>query len=413
MNIRDLLDKRAKSIADARAILDRANAENRELTAEEQGQWDALLAEADKLQGQADREQRQATLEAGLSESAAAPLHTQQGTEQRGGQPSDAERRMASFRRILGPWLLRDFRGIPDAELRALQNDLDASGGYLHPPEQFVNDLIKNVDNLTFVRQWATVYQVANADTLGIPTLEANPADAAWTSELATGNADSTMAFGKRELKPKPLAKRLLISNTLIRKVPSVETLVRDRLAYVFGITFEQACLTGAGATGPLGVFTASDDGISTGRDVSTGNAATYPQYDGLIEAKYSVKTQYWPRATWLFNRSCVKLLAKLKNGEGDYIWRESVRVGEPDRLLGHPVTMSEYAPSTYTASQYVGIFGDWKAGYWIADALTLTFQVLSELYALTNQVAIIGRLESDGAPVLEEAFARVKLAAS
>jgi HK97 family phage major capsid protein len=37
--------------------------------------------------------------------------------------------------------------------------------------------------------------------------------------------------------------------------------------------------------------------------------------------------------------------------------------------------------------------------------------QRLNELYAETNQVGFIGRLETDGAPVLEEAFVRVKLA--
>jgi hypothetical protein len=34
----------------------------------------------------------------------------------------------------------------------------------------------------------------------------------------------------------------------------------------------------------------------------------------------------------------------------------------------------------------------------------------LQELYAETNQIGLIGRLESDAMPVLEEAFVRVKL---
>jgi hypothetical protein len=37
--------------------------------------------------------------------------------------------------------------------------------------------------------------------------------------------------------------------------------------------------------------------------------------------------------------------------------------------------------------------------------------QRLNELYAETNQVGFIGRLETDGMPVLEEAFVRVTLA--
>ena len=43
-------------------------------------------------------------------------------------------------------------------------------------------------------------------------------------------------------------------------------------------------------------------------------------------------------------------------------------------------------------------------------DALSMQVQRLNEFYAETNQVGLIGRLETDGAPVLEEAFVRVKL---
>jgi HK97 family phage major capsid protein len=71
---------------------------------------------------------------------------------------------------------------------------------------------------------------------------------------------------------------------------------------------------------------------------------------------------------------------------------------------------MSEYMSNTFTTGLYVGILGDFS-NYWIADAQSLEFQVLSELYAETNQVGLIGRMDSDGMPVLEEAFVRVKLA--
>jgi HK97 family phage major capsid protein len=71
---------------------------------------------------------------------------------------------------------------------------------------------------------------------------------------------------------------------------------------------------------------------------------------------------------------------------------------------------MSEYAPNTFTTGLYVGLIGDWSQ-YWIVDALDLTIQRLVELYAETNQTGFIGRMETDGAPVLAEAFARVKLA--
>ena len=70
---------------------------------------------------------------------------------------------------------------------------------------------------------------------------------------------------------------------------------------------------------------------------------------------------------------------------------------------------MSEYAPSTFTTGLYVGIIGDFQ-WYWIAESLRFELQRLDELYAATNQVGFIGRLEADGMPVLAEAFTRVAL---
>jgi HK97 family phage major capsid protein len=193
--------------------------------------------------------------------------------------------------------------------------------------------------------------------------------------------------------------------------VMDMEAFVRGRLAYKFGVAQEKGFMTGTGAQQPLGLFTASANGISTARDVSTGNTTTQITFDGAIEAKFTLKPAYWTRARWIFHRDAIKQLVKLKDGDGNYIWQlGNVQNGQPDRLLNLPVLMSEYAPNTFTTGLYAGILGDFSF-YWIADALDMQFQRLVELYALTNQTALIGRLETDGMPVLEEAFVRVKLA--
>lgn len=429
--ILELRQKRAGLVAAARAILDGAEGAKRELTQEEQNNWDGLMNQVTTLGQSIEREERQLALEGDLGQSANRAARPDVGDEGGADVPQFESRGMRSANGAHPEWrsspewqrvmdtvtpaygqgfrsFLRTGRVAP--ELRALQVDSDTAGGYLLAPMQFVDQLIKAIDDLVFIRQWATVLAVPNAESLGVPTLEANPADADWTSELATGSEDSAMNFGRRQLQPKPLAKRIKVSRKLLMKVPNAEALVRDRLAYKFGITFEKACLTGTGAGQPLGVFTASALGISTGRDVSTGNTTTEIRTDGLINAKYALKGQYWPRARWLFHRDGMKQIAKLKDGNGQYLWRESVRAGEPDRLLNAPIFMSEYAPNTFTTGQYVGIIGDFS-NYWIADSMAFEIQTLFELYAETNQVGMIGRLESDGQPVLEEAFARVALA--
>lgn len=433
----EMRQRRAKVIADARAILDTAEAEKRDLTQEEQNNWDAGMADADKLKTTIDREERMLLQEADLGDpvTVATRPDPEGSQEDRDGQQriefrsrgmaglNNADPNWQSgreWRRLLrttAPAYRQGFasyvrEGAIATEMRALQADLDTQGGYLVAPMQMVDQILKTIDDMVFIRRNATVISVPNADSLGVPTLENDPADADWTTELATGNEDGTMSFGRRELHPHPLAKRIKISRKLLMKVPNVENFTVGRLAYKFGITQEKAFLTGSGAGQPLGIFTASSDGVPTSRDVSTGNTTTAVTFDGLTEAKYSLKQQYWARAQWLGHRDFYKMVAKLKDGDGQYLWRESTRVGEPDRLLGQPAMMSEYAPNTFTTGLYVAAFFD-PSQYWIADSMMLEMQRLVELYAETNQVGLIGRLDCDGAPVSPggEAFARVTLA--
>jgi HK97 family phage major capsid protein len=438
VRVRELRQERAQLIAQARAILDGADEEGRSLTEEETQQYDTLWSDVNQRMVDIERRERQIAAEQDLANVVQTRVGAEDGTGGPGGEQRTIELVSRGLREINErepEWLqnrewqhlmattyeiygrtFRSWMRDPEAqrpqvtpEIRALQADADIYGGYLIPPLQMVDGLIKAVDNLVYVRQWATVHSVPNAESLGVVSLDNDPADPAWTSELAIGTEDSTMSLGKRELTPHPLGKYIKLSRTLLRKVPSVEVLVNQRLAYKFAVTMENAYLNGDGSGQPLGVFTASNNGITTSRDVSTGNTATEIRFDGLKEVKWTLKAQYWPRARWVFHRDALKQADKLKDDNGQYIWQPSVQVGIPDRLLGFPFTASEYAPNTFTASQYVGILGDFSF-YWIADSLLMEMQRLLELYAATNQVGLIMRMESDGMPVLEEAFVRVQL---
>jgi HK97 family phage major capsid protein len=406
MNSTELRQKRAGLIHLAREVHNSAEAKDRDLTAEENEQFDRLMDEAESLRMRIERDERSAAMEADLRASMADPQLKQE-TDDGGERASDEKESLQA--RAWNSYLKGGVRELPTPEARALQADQDIYGGYLTAPQMFVNQLIKDVDNLVWMRQWATKYTVTSSESMGVPSLENDPADPTWTAEIATGTEDSTMSFGTRELHPHPLAKYIKVSRKLLRMVPSAEGLVRSRMAYKFAVTEEEAFLNGSGSNSPLGVFTASASGINTGRDASTGNTTTAVTFDGLIEAKYTLKGQYWPAAKWLAHRDFYKMVSKLKDGDGQYLWRESVRAGEPDRLLGLPAFTSEYAPNTFTQGLYVGILGDFSH-YWIADALSMDMQRLEELYAITNQIGFIGRLECDGMPVLEEAFVRVTL---
>ena len=421
------LRRERKTLVEANhALLDTAEEAKRALSDEEQEQNDKRWTDIDGLQKRIEQLERQADAESGLEDIDDPGREPDDEGENRG-QLNDAEKRaeirrtvramdedeyaaleeVRAFGNILGS------RGAFDraVEERALNITNDEEGGYLQPPQQFVERLIKAVDDQVFIRGLATTFSVPQAESLGVPSLDADPADPTWVAEASIGTEDTTMDFGKRALHPHPLAQFIKVSRTLLRKAAiGPEALVRERLAYKTGIVQEKAFLTGSGASQPLGVFTASSDGISTGRDVSTGNTTSSIGTDNLREVKYNQKGNYWPSLRWIFHRDAVKAISKLKDGNGQYLWQPGITTGDPDRLIGFPVIMSEYAPNTFTTGLYVGILGAFEH-YWIADALSMEIQRLEELYAAANQVGFLIRSETDGLPVLEEAFTRVKLA--
>lgn len=444
--LKELFDRKGKAYAAWKELNDRAGAEGRQLTAEETAQIDAWEKEIDecdaeikKVEAQIAKEKRlaeigeslrQPVLSGGLQRAGNDGANTKPDTRSlieklrdltgEGLSRQEALAKISSERNERGKAqdaAMRQFllTGRVDQNLReraALRMDDDSAGGYLVVPEQFIARLIQDLDRRVVMRTLATVIPVANAESIGVPTLATDIADTNWTTELAVGSEDTSLAFGKRRLTPHPLAKYIKVSKDLLSSAAlSVEAIVRERMSYKFGTVQETAFMTGSGSGSPLGVFTASSAGITTSQDVSTSNTTSAVTADGLINAKYALETQWMNSASlrWIFHRDIVKMIRKLKDGDGQYLWSPGLVADTTDTLLGIPVIQSEYAPSTIASGAYVGIVGDFSY-YWIADNMSMQIQRLVELGALTNQDYFIGRMKLDGMPVLEKAFVRVTL---
>lgn len=417
--IRQMRQERAGLVTQARSILDTAEQRpegERNLTSEEEQEFDRLMEQADQMDGRIQREERARDAERDLD---GAPDDPAPGTDPSGrGRDGGGQDEQEEYARAFGRYLQEGRAGLTEELARALTMGGDpADGGYLMAPQRFVADLIEAVDDMVHIRGLATVNQLTEGESLGRPSRSSDVDDADWTSELATGSEDTGLAFGKRELRPHPLAKRVKVSRTLLRRASlGPEAIVRERLAYKFGVTQEKAFMTGDGNQKPLGLFVASTSGISTSRDVdvsTSGSALVNDNTNGraaddLIDAKYTLKAQYHPRARWLFHRHVVRDIRKLKDDNGQYIWVPGIAGGRPDTILEIPYVISEFAPNSFTDDAYIGMLGDFSH-YWIAESLQFEVQRLVELYAESNQVGFIGRAEVDAMPTLEEAFVRLQ----
>lgn len=390
----ELKQQRAELVTQMRAMMDKYA--DTEMQGDDRDAYARMEADFDALNRRIETEERQLERERTIGEQ-------QQASKQRSGEPTD---RMRAF---------RDHLRAGTAETLRAYNALSASepeqAGYLVAPEQFVAEVIKGIDDAVIIRNLAKRYTLAGALSMGFPKRVARMTSAAWGTETAEPTADTTLEFDKREFKPQYLSAEIAVSKPLLANAPYADAIVREEILHDVSRLMEKAYMTGSGSGQPLGVFTASENGIPVSRDVSAGNTATEITFEGLIEAKYAVKPQYHNALRWIFHRDAIKMLAKIKDTEGQYIWQPSVAEGAPDSLIGVPAMMSEYAPNTFTANSYVGIIGDFSQ-YWIVDSSAMEIQVLNELYARTNQIGYIVRMATDGMPVLEEAFARVKLGA-
>lgn len=400
MDINAKRQERARLVGEARGILDLAEQETRDLTGEENASFDRLMASADAADAAIAREEKLRERERQLADA------VDPSRERNGPDSGPESARDAAWRQ----YLVGGRGSLTPEQARSLNAGSDPEGGFLVAPQQWAQELIQAVDDAVVIRPLATKHTLTEAESLGQPSLDTDLDDAEWTSEVGTGSQDDALRLGRRELRPHPVAKRVKISRKLLRLTAGrAENLVRERLAYKFGITEEKAFMTGDGNEKPLGLFTASAMGINTDRDkviYDVSDAAMLS--DGLIDAKFFLKGQYWKNAQWLFHRDAVAKIRKVRNAvSGDYIWQPGLQTGQPDRILDLPYLMSEYVPNTFTAGAYVGMLADLRF-YHIADALDMEVQRLVELYAETNQVGFIGRLETDAMPVLSEAFVRL-----
>ena len=158
-----------------------------------------MFAEQDQIGTQITREERQQELDRRMAEAATGATEKSERAAVPAGEVI-SPRATPEYRAAFDRFLRGGVNVLASEELRSLQSGSDPHGGYLVAPEQFVKQLIKQVDDQVVIRNYATTFQVPQAASLGAPTLESDPADADWTTELATGSEDTAMSFGKRAL---------------------------------------------------------------------------------------------------------------------------------------------------------------------------------------------------------------------
>lgn len=297
-------------------------------------------------------------------------------------------------------------RGQPQNLLRA---DDDETGGYFVTPAQFWGGILQTLDDPTYVQGLSTVFNIS-ARELHVRKRTAKARCVGKGAEIrdVTDNTESSLKFGKRILTPYYVSGASFISRDLQRSAEIdidgylQQEIMRDNREYL-----EQEYLTGNGNEGPIGLFTASAEGIPTSRDKETA-ASLAVSFDDFLSAKYMLKAPYRRTSRYMMHRNTIAVVAALKDGNNRYLLQPTVSADEPDRINGIPVLESEWIPSTVVGGGYFAILGDFSY-YWITFNMAMEIQRINEKYADINQVAYYYRYKVDAMPMLDEAFVRLK----
>ena len=282
-------------------------------------------------------------------------------------------------------------------ELRnALQEGVDTEGGYL-VPDEFENTLVQGLNDNTVIRSQAHV--ITTSSGLHKIPVVASHGSAAWIDEEGA-YTESDESFGQVQLDAHKVGTVIKVSEELLNDSAfNLEGYISTEFVRRIGDKEEEAFLTGNGTSKPTGILNATGGG-------QVGVTAAKPTEitaDELIDLFYSLKAPYRRNAVWILHDTTIKLIRKLKDGSGQYLWQPAIKDGEIGTILGRPYFTSPYMPQATAGAKSI-IFGD-LSYYWIGDRQGITFKRLNELFAGNGQVGFLASKRLDAKTVLPEAI--------
>ena len=392
MTIIELKNKRAKKLEAARAFLEARRTPDGFLSEEDDAVYTGMETEITNLGKEIARLERLEELDAELSRPVTAPLTEKPASpapmDGKTGRASDAYR--AAF------WNQTRRRELTPELKNALQVGTDTEGGYL-VPDEYEHTLIQGLNENNIIRSHAHIISTSSG-IHKIPVVAAH-GSAAWIDEEGA-YTESDDTFGQVQLDAHKVGTLIKVSEELLNDSAfDLESYINAEFVRRIGDKEEEAFLTGNGTGKPTGILNATGGG----QVGVTAAATTAITADELIDLYYSLKAPYRKNAVWVLNDSTIKVIRKLKDGNGQYLWQPAIKDGEVGTILGRPYFTSPFAPAVAAGAKSV-IFGD-LSYYWIGDRQGISLKRLNELYAGNGQVGFLASKRLDGKTVLPEAI--------
>lgn len=327
--IKRLQERRLNVWEQTKGLLDTAEADKRELTAEEEQTYQRLSADLDKIDERV-KEMVEAEQRTKDAEAAFADLLDKPADVRKQAQDTSAELRQW----LTGEGGKRAFEVRPDAttphDLRTLSK-LTAAAGANTVPISFYNRLIEHMIEVSGVLMTnPTLLRTASGEQIQIPktTAHSTPSGAPIAEAAALASSDPT--FGQVPLDAYKYGILLQVSHELLNDTGvDLAGYLARQAGRAIGNWFGTHLVTGTGTNQPNGVVTAATVGVTGGAGVVGAFTG-----DNLIDLFYSVIAPYRNSAScaWMMKDSSVAGLRKVKDTTGQYLWAPGLTM----RRSGH-----------------------------------------------------------------------------
>lgn len=304
-------------------------------------------------------------------------------------------------------YLRKGIHGLSSNELKDMESGVDSDGGYL-VPVQFMAKLIERKPTPT--RLYGRVQRIStSSDKMEMPRSTYSEDDiyttgirVTWTGEKPTANQHRTNTpdLGNITI---PIHTAMLscgvTNNQLEDAVFNLQSWLSGKFRETIDLLYDNMILNGSSIGQPAGILL-NPGGENQPGIVKTGDANLVTA-DGIIDLAYAVPEQYDENCTYVFNKTNTgKAIAKMKDADDRYLFnagagRDGVASARPTDLVGYPFIYSGFMPNI-AANSFPMIFGDLR-GYYLAERIGFSLQVLNEIEALQNKKVLVGRVRFGG----------------
>lgn len=260
-----------------------------------------------------------------------------------------------------------------------------AGGGYA-VPEEIAREIERLEMKFSPVRSLVKVVQTGSSDYKELVSLRG--ASSGWVGESTARTATDTPTL--REVTPThgelyayPQVSEWSLDDIFF----NVESWLAEEVAQEFAYQEGVAVISGNGTNKPTGMLnttpvTTSDEAspkraaaayqyIASDTDVDGSPASPGIRGDALIDAIYTLNSAYRSGASWIMNSLTTGAVRKLKTSDGAYHWAPGLQAGQPNMLLGYPVSTWEQMPDIGADNFPIG-FGNWRRAYALVDRVGL-----------------------------------------